>query len=207
MEIDREYLRQHYAALSDEALMETNRADLVEAAQQLYDDELQRRQLNAVPVGPTRVYSHDLPHRGPSFEADEKPEWLDEGAEVYSSTIQPGHTGTQEAADAADALRSAGIPCYLEISEIPQQAEATLRSATHQWRLLVPGKLNLRATSVLDEEIFNPDVEAEWKALLEGLSDSELSEMDPQIVYAGLFDRVERITRAYEEELLRRGQR
>ena len=120
-------------------------------------------------------------------------------------TLPGASAGAQQAADAADALRGAGIPCYLEMCELPPPEETSFAAATHQWRVVVPGNLNLRATSVLEEEIFNPDIESEWKTHLEHLSDDELGEMDPQVVYAGLFDRIERITRAYEEEMLRRG--
>ena len=72
MPVDLEYLRQHYASLSDDALLEINRADLVEAAQKCYDHELAARRLrSAEPV-------------------DDKPEWLDEASEVYSRIDAPG---------------------------------------------------------------------------------------------------------------------
>lgn len=189
--------------LSDDALLGIQRAELVDAAKRCYDDEIERRHLH----GGKKISEKQTRGAGNVASSDgEKPAWFDEGAEVYSATVLPGaSTGAQEAADAADALRSAGIPCYLEMCELPQQEEGSFTAATHRWRLLVPGKLNLRATSVLDEEIFNPELEAQWKAHLEALSDSELGEMNPQVVYAGLFDRIERITKVYEEEMQRRG--
>ena len=76
---------------------------------------------------------------------------------------------------------------------------------THDWRVLVPGKLNLTATSVLEEEIFNPEIEAQWRAHLQELSDDELRAVTPRQAYGGLFDRLERVTRAYEDEMARRG--
>ena len=45
MPTDPEYFRRHYASLSDEALLEIDRAELVETAQKSYDDELERRKL------------------------------------------------------------------------------------------------------------------------------------------------------------------
>ena len=43
MAADPQYLREHYASLSDEALAAIKRADLVETAQKLYDEEVRRR--------------------------------------------------------------------------------------------------------------------------------------------------------------------
>jgi hypothetical protein len=40
MAVDPEYLRRYYGSLSDEALMEIDRADLVEIAQNCYDHEV-----------------------------------------------------------------------------------------------------------------------------------------------------------------------
>ncbi len=68
----------------------------------------------------------------------------------------------------------------------------------------MPGNLNLRATSVLDRDIFNQEFEETWKVHLETLSDAELRQMNPQVVFCGLFDRVERVTKAYDDELTRR---
>jgi len=69
----------------------------------------------------------------------------------------------------------------------------------------VPGKLVHRAASVLDRDIFNADFEAELRTHLEMLSDEELRVMEPQYAFCGLYDRLERINRAYDEELSRRG--
>ncbi|MEP6963208.1 MAG: hypothetical protein ABI995_14095, partial [Acidobacteriota bacterium] len=43
MKLDYEDFRKHFAALSDEALIETNREDLVELAQQAFDEALTER--------------------------------------------------------------------------------------------------------------------------------------------------------------------
>ena len=47
MPTDPEYLRHHYASLSDEARLDIDRAELIESAQKSYDDELERRKLHS----------------------------------------------------------------------------------------------------------------------------------------------------------------
>jgi hypothetical protein len=56
----------------------------------------------------------------------------------------------------------------------------------------------------LDRDIYNDEFEAEWKTHLETFSDKELRAMNPQVVFCGLFDRLERAKNAYAEELARR---
>ena len=190
MSIDSEYLRRHYASLSDEALLDIGRAELVETAQKCYDDELQRRNLPSHREGAE-----------PSPELEDKPEWFDDASEVFSQLDNAGLA--PEAVNARDALEAAGIPCYLELSDPPEE-EPPPQKPLHLWRLLVPGNFNQRATSILERDIFNADFEAEWKAHLEMLSDEELSAMDPKVAFCGLFDRVERVNRAFDEEMARR---
>ena len=45
MQIDLDYLKMHYAALSDEALLEIHEEELVEGARPIYDAELAERGL------------------------------------------------------------------------------------------------------------------------------------------------------------------
>jgi len=192
MQLDTEFLRQHYAAMPDEELREINRDDLVEAARLIYDYEVARRETPA-----------PAPVRRPSGPKDEEIEvdWLDDAAEAYSSYARQGTTDPSEGSvDARDALEAAGIPCHLELVEEPGEEQMQ-----HRWRVLVPGKLIHRATSVIDRDIFNAEFEAQWKAHLEMLSDEELHVMEPQYAFCGLYDRLERINRAYDEELQRRG--
>jgi hypothetical protein len=193
MQLDTEFLRQHYAAMSDEELREINREDLVEAARLIYDYEAARRTTPA--PEPVRRVS------GPKDEEVEL-DWLDDAAEAYSSYARPGTTDPSEGSvDARDALEAAGIPCHLELVEEPEQ-EDRMR---FRWRVLVPGKLIHRAASVIDRDIFNAEFETQWKAHLEMLSDEDLRVMEPQYAFCGLYDRLERINRAYDEELQRRG--
>jgi hypothetical protein len=186
MQPDPEYLRQHYASMSDEALLAIDRNELVETAQKCYDEELQRREQTS--------------HAGE--EQPEKPEWIEEASEVFARADPPGTVPAPDIANARDALEAAGIPCHLDLSEIPEEEAAP--KPTHLWRLMVPGNLNLHATSVLERDVFNADLEAEWRTHLETLSPEELLAMNPEMVFCGLFDRIERVTRAYDEEVARR---
>jgi hypothetical protein len=199
MPVDLGYLRRHYASLSDEALNAVDRAELVETAQKCYDEELVRR----MPRGLTKPFDQTGDLGGQLPDGDEKPEWLDEASEVYSQVDSAGAVPAPEIANAREALEGAGIPCYLEIS-IPPEEEPPPPTSIRLWRLMVPGNLNQRATSVLERDIFNVDFEAEWKTHLEMLSDEALRAMDPKVVFCGLFDRVERVTRVFDEEIARR---
>ena len=138
MQPDPEYLRQHYASLSDEALRAIDREELVETAQRCYDEELQRREQT----------SHTV---------EEKPNWIDEASEVFARADMPGTAPAPDITNARDALEAAGIPCYLDLSEIPEEEAAP--KPTHLWRLMVPGNLNLHAASVLERDVFNADLE------------------------------------------------
>jgi hypothetical protein len=193
MQLDPEYLRQYYASLSDEALLAVDRADLVETAQMIFDLEVDRRKL--APPQDTLHGLATIPRRpdprdeeaddgeaevdGETHGAGEEPGWLEEAAEVCSYAVQSATSHAPDAMNARDALEGAGIPCYLDLCEIPQETSLSPHG-THRWRLMVPGKLNLRASSVLECEISNPEFEAGWKTHLEALSDEELRAMNPQ---------------------------
>src|SRR5579871_2160140 len=173
MQIDTEYLRRHYASLSDDTLEEIDRSELVDTARECYDQELRRRGLS-IKAAPT----------DPGVE----PTWLPDAAEVLSRADITGQPPNDVMVDARNALEASGIPCYLNLFEDPQSEEI---KRTHSWRLLVPGPLNQRATSILDRDLFNEDFEAEWRTHLELLSDEELAEMKPEVACCGLFDRIE----------------
>jgi hypothetical protein len=207
MTIDPDYLRQHYAQLTDEALLELHRADLVDAAQQCYDDELRNRGLlsrgarpaDARPKSPQPVSANPQPVQ--VFNPEDKPEWFDDAAEALSRYDQRGYEPAGGIVDAQQVLEAAGIPCYVDRAEIPKE---TMPQPTHVWRLLVPGDVALRANSVIERDISNPEFEAGWKTHLEMLSDEELLAMDPEVTFCGLFDKVERVTKTFDEELTRR---
>src|SRR5258707_13415299 len=84
MHIDPEQLREQYDSLSDEALLQIHRADLIEDARRIYDDELARRQLVA-----GKIIAKSTPPEavevGIEFPLDEDhPDWLDGAAEVFA---------------------------------------------------------------------------------------------------------------------------
>jgi hypothetical protein len=205
MAVDLTYLREHYASLSDQALRAIKRADLVEGAQRCYDDELARREHARRPAipDPAGVTAEDTEVDAQPPGSGDEPDWLNDASEVLSRADRPGSLPADALVEARDALEADGIPCHIELSEIPEAHDAA-PPPTHLWRLLVPGNLNQRATSVLERDIFNPEFEAEWKTLLETLSDEDLRGMKPEIAFCGLFDRVERVTRAYADEVARR---
>jgi hypothetical protein len=212
VQLDPEFLRQHYASLSDAALLALDRADLVETAQRIFDEEVRRRDLSRKHTRAEAPRVHSTPLEPPEEEAeaedfsageDDTPDWLEDAAEVYSYSVSNAAMAPETAVNARDALDSAGIPCYLELYEEPEE-ETAPPARTHRWRLMVPGKLSQRATGVIDRDIFNPEFEADWKTHLEALSDEELREMHPEVAFCGLFDRIERINRAYDDEIARR---
>ncbi len=200
MQLDPEYLRRHYATLSDGELMALNRADLVEVAQRIYDEEVSRRQ-NASPRASRRPSQPDEENGMEQPSAEDVPsDWLDDAAEAYSRYDVAGSTPAPEAVQAREVLEAAGIPCHLELYEEPLEDG----ERRYRWRVLVPGKLVHRATGVLDRDIFNAEFESGWRAHLEMLSDDELRVMEPGYAFCGLYDRLERIEQAYDEELERR---
>jgi len=203
MPIDPEYLREQYASFSDEALLQIDRADLIQDAQRIYDEEVARRQLVAGQTGGD-ASSPEQAEVDTEFALDEDdPAWLAEAAEVFSAMVLPGTVPAPEAVTARDALLAAGIPCHLELRELPEDKSSS-PPPTSQWRVLVPGQLNLYAANILDRDIYNEQFEAEWKTLLEAFSNKELRAMNPQVVFCGLVDRLERAKKAYAEELARR---
>jgi hypothetical protein len=197
MAIDLEHLRRHYADLSDEALMEVDASDLVDAARRCWEDEVARRKPAHKPAPVTRRSGQEGP--------GEAEDWIESAACVATFTQSYAGDSVAERAEAArEALEASGIPCQL-VEEILE--DASTGQPRQQVNVMAPGAMNLFAASVLDREIFNPKLEEEWRGHLAELSDADLARLSPDIVCAGLLDRVERLRRAWEEELERRGQR
>jgi hypothetical protein len=210
MQIDLEYLRRHYASLSDEGLLAIDETDLVDDARRIYDEELAARGLTPQAIqdddpgieAPPEAEDEGL-DAGPDDDLDggPEPDWLGDAAVAASFVSRPGGDTAQDAVEARDALEAAGIPCYLSTGKVePQRVSAQ----QYELRLMVPGKHNLEAESVLDQKIFNREVEGQWKTHFQMLSDEELRAVDPEVLFGGLRDRIERVTRAYREELAQR---
>jgi hypothetical protein len=142
----------------------------------------------------------------PDAGGGDKPEWLEEAGCACTFYSQPGsQTAPDTAGDACAALDAAGIPCHLAMHKIDPPSVAP--PTRYEYRLMVPGNLSMQAASVLDKEIFNSEVEAEWKVFFESLSDEELRAVDTEELFSGLRDRIERAARAYQEELKTRDSR
>ena len=203
MKIDTDYLRQHYAELSDEALREIDRDDLVEAARSCYDEEVARRRPWAKPdADPEAPETLEVNEEDDGDLADHDgtaPAWL-KGAACVCSYV--GGYAADDFAEARDAVEAEGIPCYVAVTKLP--AEEAHPGREYEYRVLVPGGRNLEAISAVDVRVFNPRLEEDWKMHLQSLSDADLREIRPEIICAGFLDRAERLKRAYEDEVARR---
>ena len=182
-------------------------------AQQCYDAEVAKRELASAPDaqgldGPDdAAVPLDSQGHGAGYEAEfatAEPDWLSEAACACTYSATPGQSSSSatDADNAREVLQAAGIPCEIEANEInpPRQDPQPYQ----EYRVMVPGALNLQAASVLDKAIFNSELEAEWRAHFAALSDKELRALNPDVICGGLKDRIERLTRAYKDEIARR---
>ena len=154
MKIDLEDVRRHFALLSDEALLSTNRSDLIEEARQCLDEEIAKRHPDSAVVSDP----------GP------EPSWQ-EAAEVQSEETEAGsaaaseaergavvsiasYTHADEARLARGLLEVAGIPSFLA-------NEQTALGALH---LLVPADQVDAALEVLADDISEEELAAQAEA-------------------------------------------
>lgn len=203
MQVTSEELRRRYASLSDEEIQEIDPEGLTELARKCYEREVEARGLagEAAPPGAREDAGEDAGEE-PEESYEAEPDWLERAACACSYTAFPGTNHAPDAARARDALLAAGVPCHLSVSS--PEPESDDPQAYDEYRVLVPESLHLKATSVLDKEIFNAELEADWRAHFATLSERELREVKPEVVCAGLLDRVDRLTRAYRDEIARR---
>jgi hypothetical protein len=197
LHIDPDDLRRHYGSLSDETLIAIDRNDLIEMAQPIFDEELSRRRLSRGEV--VRDSDGALFARAGLVDQGD---WLDDAACACAFTIHAGVVNAPEAAAAREVLQAAGIPCEIAVREVERPSEDP--PPLQEYCVMVPGGLNLHATSILDRDIFNAEHEANWRTHLEALSDQELRALDPEVFCAGLLDRVERMKSAWRDEIERR---
>ncbi|MEQ1947472.1 MAG: hypothetical protein ABL995_09790 [Bryobacteraceae bacterium] len=201
MRPDFQELQRYYASLSDEALLEIERGDLTEVAQSCYDAELAARGLDA------ETDDVEIRHDDPFAEEDGDsgdelgPDWLEDAACACSFESSPGNDAAPDLDEARSVLEAAGIPCHAVGSELDAKKE----TRRYAYSLMVPAAMNMRALSVLDRDFFNPRLESEWKTHFADLSDDELRALSLQDLTAGMLDRVERLTKAYKQEMAGRG--
>ncbi len=215
MKLNIDDLRRHYASLSDEALREIDRTELVELARQCYDQELALREpvkrrpeivrRPALPVEEPDVQDELAPGEewkdDSNADDEEAPEWVVDADCVCTFSARPGSDAASDADNVRAVLTDAEIPCYVTVRTIePDIAPAPVT----EYRVVVPGGMNLEATSVLDKEMYNAEIEASWRAHLEVLTDEQLLGLKKETILGGLLDRIERIGRAYDEEVARR---
>jgi hypothetical protein len=203
LQINLDDLREHYRSLTDDELIEIDREDLTDAAQTCYDEERARRRLDT----PQSISAETGPGEAgpPAGEFTTDSDWLADAACACSYVSQPGGSAASDAAAAVEVLQAAGIPCEISVVELDPPPRDPQRQ--HECRVMVPGALNLKATAILDRDLFNAGIEADWRTHFEQLTDEELRALTPDVICAGLTDRIARLKRAYNDELARRAKR
>lgn len=203
MQIDLESLRRRYRSLSDEELLAVERNELTDAAQKCFDAEVERRGLAEAQESEPAPDEEAL--EGATFTAGVDPDWMQDAACACSFVSQPGGPAASDAENAREGLQGAGIPCQVSAMEVaPSTGD---QPAQHEYRVMVPGALNLKAASILDKEVFNPQLEADWRTHFASMTDQELGALNPDVICAGLVDRIARLKRAYNDEISRRFRR
>ncbi|MEO8049627.1 MAG: DUF2007 domain-containing protein [Acidobacteriota bacterium] len=140
MQIDPEEFKRHYAMLSDEALLEIDRDELVDTARGYYDAELAERNL-----------------AGPDTEESASPAGALAQSEGDTQLVAT-FLSLEEANFARGLLRSADIPCSFE------NEQSAVWSGIGELRLMVPAAEYDRACEILDTEISEEDLIAQAEA-------------------------------------------
>jgi hypothetical protein len=136
MQVDPEDFRRRFADLSDDALLEVNRDELVEVAQELYDAEVERR---------------GLTEESETTEAEPAEGSPDDPKDDMALAAEFG--SAQELAFARSFLKSANVPTYIETD-----FSGILGTTEADTKLYVPSAYleqaqELLATSLTDEDL------------------------------------------------------
>lgn len=137
MQIDPEDFKRHYALLTDDALLEVNRDELVDMARTSYDAELAQRNLTL----------RDL--EGAVSPAEENSD-TDSDLQLVGTFLS-----MEEANLARGLLHSADIPCSLE------NEHSAAYSGAGALRLMVPAADYERACEILEAEISEDELIAQ----------------------------------------------
>lgn len=140
MEVSLDDFRKHFGLLSDAALLETNRDELVAAARQCYDEELARRGLNAPAE---ESVEGELPEPTPEPEG---------GPMVRIAT----YIVSEEASLARGLLQSAEIPFFLN-NEMSPLGGIDIH-------LMVPAEYEAEAREILEHELTDEELAAQAEA-------------------------------------------
>ncbi len=138
------------------------------------------------------------PAKQQDSDREPKPAWLPDAACACSFDSFPGQNAASKVDEARGILEEAGIPTYT----VAQRRDPSMLGPQpwYIYELMVPGALNLHALSVLDKEFFNPELEAEWKTHFAALSDDDFHAVNLKDLTAGFEDRIQRLTKAYNDE-------
>jgi len=142
--IDSEDFKRHYALLSDDALLEIDRDELVDAARPYYDAELAERKLAL----PDTEEIAPIPDRG-----DDTLDQTKDAPQLVGTFLS-----LEDANLARGLLQSADIPCSLENEYMAR------RSGNGALRLMVPASVYERACEILESEISEEDLIAQAEA-------------------------------------------
>jgi Putative prokaryotic signal transducing protein len=155
LEVTAADFRQHFELLSDEALLDTNRDELVEVAQQCFDEEVARRGLNETgEIAETAGEAAGLPVSS-------------EDALVLLATFVSG----DEVNLARGLLEGAGIPSRV-VNPLAALGGVELR-------LLVPAEFEEHALEILAMQISDEDLAAQAEAA--GMDELQPVEPDDSI--------------------------
>jgi hypothetical protein len=144
VQIDPEDFKRHYALLSDDALLEIDRDELVAAARPYYDAELAERKLARTDAGESE------PSPDPS---DNTAGQTEDGRQLLATFLS-----LDEANFARGLLQSADITCSLENEHGAQWA------GNGALQLMVPAAAYDRACEILETEISEEDLIAQAEA-------------------------------------------
>lgn len=154
MEVSLDDFRKHFELLSDAALLDTNRDELVEAARLCFDEEVARRGLDKAAEAPP-VEGEVLPTPEPEG-----------GPMVHIATyILP-----EEASLARGLLQSAEIPFFLENELSPLGG--------FQIQLMVPAAYEADAREILEHELTDEELAAQAEAA--GIAEEESEEPEEE---------------------------
>jgi hypothetical protein len=205
MRIDRRDLGRHYSSLTDEELVSMRRDDLTSTAQVIYDEEIAHRRLGEKLADEEEIEKSDTGLEGVNELLDSEhpePEWPDSAVCVCSFDISPGSNSMEKASLAQTVLQKAGIQSHLTLvrdtSDDDRGAERAIVN------VMVPIRLTLHASSILDRDLFNEEHEAEWQTQLNVYSDKDLLALDPDLFCAGSLDRAARMKKVYAKEMAKR---
>jgi hypothetical protein len=148
VQIDPEDFKRHYALLSDDALLEIDRDELVDAARPYYDAELAERKL----ASPDTEGSASSPDPSDDPIDDAHGEAAD-GPQLVATFLS-----LDEANFARGLLQSADITCSLQNEHGAQWA------GNGALRLMVPASAYDRACEILETEISEEDLIAQAEA-------------------------------------------